>query len=147
MATEVRTFAARFPVTGINDDIGAGATALAGGQGPVGYQLVLVDTNMIDPVAAKALASGWDDLGAGDQRPARPTITQTYASTGTTIEAADPFTPPTINPNYSIEEVNDLASRCAALEAEIVALRSRDTDILRVLNTLVDVLQTHGFLG
>lgn len=112
-------------------------------------------TGSLTDVTNAYKARGWVAVGAGDVRPARVTFTQTYSTTGTTVAALPSFSAPGITASYSgglllltdaarNTGLNDLATKCAALEAEVIALRAGETETRQLVNSLIDTLQAFG---
>lgn len=146
MAQSPHTFIGSFPKTAIEDAYLPGIITLHGTVGTI-HALVEIEDSWLDPVVADAERRGWSYVGTGDQVPDVPTFTQTYSTAGTTIDAIGSFTAPTIVANYasgSASELNDLATKCATLEAEVIALRGEVVELKQNANAIVDILQSHG---
>jgi len=126
-----------------------------------GVAVALVDEDYATDIGTELATRGWASIGAGDQRPAVTTFTQTYSTTTTTITAHPAWTAPDIATQaagYSggllvlldaarLSDLQDLAGRCATLEDEVIALRGTVDQCLKINNAIVDLLQAHGIAG
>lgn len=152
MSTETHTYRIALPVPEINSIVANGISQT--GTVRSGFACAEVDDQFVADIGTELAARGWTHVDTGDQRPAVTTFTQTYSATETEITAHPSWSAPGITASYpagvtlfdgaTAADLNDLAGRCATLEAEVIALRSTVVQCLKHINALVDLLQAHG---
>jgi len=145
----LHTFKNAFPTTAIEDDLGECCTADP--VTPAAWAIVEIDAAKLSAVQVAAERAGWEYVGTGDQRPSLPTFTQSYSTASTTVAAIGAWSPPAISASYpagvtllngaTASDLNNLAGKCANLEAEITALRAEVVALKGNANALIDVLQ------
>lgn len=149
-----------FRLAGPDDDelngyLGAGAVTSIAPDLNVYKYATDIDAGALTDAIGAYKARGWVSVGAGDLRPSVPTFTQTYSTASTTITALPSWSAPGIAASYSAgvlnltnaasnANLNDLAGKCATLEAELAAHRNEIVALKQNINALVDVLQQRG---
>lgn len=136
-----------FELWGPDDDIASGEAGALTHTAPYGRSFTLVTySGDLGDVTTAYKMRGWKSVGTGDQRPTRPTITQTYSTTATTFPA---YTPDVESGAYS--GINGaLGNNCMSvtngneLRVAVENLREHCEAIGKLMNTLINIHKAHG---
>lgn len=120
----------------------------ADGPDMSGWETADVGVSVLNDINAELAARGWKHEGSNDQRPARPTITQTYSTTDTTFPA---YTPDVESSAYN--GINGaLGTNCMsvtdgnALRVAVENGRAHNEAQGKIINIILNVLRAHGLI-
>lgn len=112
--------------------------------------VTLSDDNAKPDLDTVLALQGWQPASA----PTIPAFTQSYSTEAFTVAALPSWSAPGITAGYiggvtlltgaSAADLNDLAGKCATLEAQISALRSRVEEDRQVINALINLVKARG---